>query len=235
MDKTSMINHFAGYLNEVFGIRPESVRPYYSCRVTINRKPASLSLMKYVMPDGYESIGITGAFDNCFTDVPMAELDKLRRRFHKQALINLFWGKHLVETELRANPGAAKVDKSRWRAVLQKLQARTNRQVPVNVTFLEYFKLGKKEWYLFTGDLLYNQDKKSFPTSLNDVEILPAGEPRTKRNLGKLFGEPHQLFVCWGKNDFGRGGRHTIFDRKYALISAVSRQNKLVKDNPWGF
>ena len=227
IDKKNAIPHFKEYLTNVFGTAPTAVSVYYNAKVTIDNRAEQLFLMQYAMPDGYESIGITGYFENHFSDVPLSEIKKMYQKFHKQELVNIYYGKYLVEQELTKNPKANQVNNEKWLELLEKLQLPQNSQVPVNVKFREYFKIGDNQWFIYEGDLLYNDNKENFPQNLNTVEI--KGKSGFGGECGLLFSSGKS------KDGFGRRSNKGILTGKYMLFDLVGAKFKLLKDNPWGF
>jgi hypothetical protein len=231
--KKEAIPHFKAYLKEVYNQDVEELSIYYTGRVTIDNQGTQLFLMHYKLPDGYESIGVTGYFTLHLEDAPMEEINKMYKKYHKQELVNLYHGYYLVEQELLKNPKANQVNEKKWKDFLEKIQAAGNSQVPVNVEFLEYFKLGKKEWYIYKGDLLYNDNKAKFPKDLSHVDLTGVGD----KTSSPYRGERNLIFHSTGKlkDGFGRRAQSSPITGKYPLYDIVGASNKLLKDNPWGF
>lgn len=233
LSKKEAVPHFTDYLTEVYGETPTEVTVYYSANVSIDTLATTLFLMKFTMSNGYESIGITGHFSYHFPDVPFLEIKEMHQKFHKQRLVNIFYGAYLVREELKMNPDANVVNQEKWEELLARLQDENNSQVPVNVEFKEYFKLGKEEFYIYSGDLLYNEDKSNFPTDINKVEMARFNEKKKTAHKG----ETDLIFHTSPspKPSFGRCSKLNPVMGKYVLFGVLGKKHKLLKDNPWGF
>ena len=233
LKKKDAIPHFTKFLIEKFKQEPLEVSVYYTGRVTLDRKPAQLFLMKFKLEDGFESIGITGQFTHILPDISLEEINKMYKRFHKQELVNIFHGCHLAHKELEKNPKANVLDEKRWNETLQKLQDKSNSQIPVNIKNVEYFKIGKDHIFIYDGDLYYNDKKDIFPSDLSNMELISV----SSKEEGDYYGELNMIFTTYHekKPSFGRRDRTAPVKGKYTLYDVLGDDNKLLKDNPWGF
>ena len=226
--KKDAIPYYTRYLEEQYGTEPAEVSVYYSGKVTIDSQPTQLFLMKYKMPDGFESLGVTGFFTRHFPDLTWAEVSKMRKQQHKQKLVNIFYGAYLVDKTLAEDPTANQIEPGVWESYISRIQGNTSGQIPVNVTFKEYFKFNEYEVIIYRGDLYDCRSK--------------AGPPRDPQNVSidkkdGFSGEIDRIFHsapsgnCFG----GRGNPNAPVEGRYKLYSLVGGKNKLLKDNPWGF
>lgn len=233
IQKKDAIAHFTAYLKEFYGNEPTSADLYYTGRVTIDNQPGQLFLISFTMPDGFESIGITGYFTHHFSDISREEIKKMHQKFHKQELVNIYYGWYLVHRQLEQNPEANKVEQKKWQKLLSELQDSEKTQVPVNVELLDYIKMTDEEWFIFTGDLLYNDKKDNFPKDLSSVDLSQASGKEQKEYSGETDLIFHNNGVS--RKGFGRRSRNRAVSGKYPLYATVGNQHKLLKDNPWGF
>jgi hypothetical protein len=231
IDKNNAISHFTTYLKEYYNQEPISVAIYYTAKVSIESQAVNLFLMQFSMPDGYQSIGITGYFTMHLPLVDMAEIKKMYQKFHKQELVNIYYGGYLVEEEKKKNPKATVLNQKTWDERLAKIQNPKNTQIPVNVKVLEYFKYGKDEWFIYEGDLMYNDKKDDFPQDLNNVKVQWSG----KEKKGEYTGETDCVFFTKGNTFGGRSRTNAPVTGKYRIYDIIGSQNKLLKDNAWGF
>ena len=235
--KKDAIPHFTQYITQAMGEAPTEVSVYYTGRVTLNLQATQLFLMKFKMPSGYESIGITGNFTYHLPEVTLDDINKMYKKYHKQELVNIYHGCHLVQETLQKNPKANQVNEEKWQKLLKRLQDPSHSQVPVNVTLKAYFKLDKNEWYIYTGDLLYNDNPGNFPKDLSQVAVLGVREKTKDEN--PLRGELNLIFHTKDSRSkepgFGRGNLQEAVVGKYKLYDVVGNQYKIIKDNPWGF
>jgi hypothetical protein len=231
IDKNNAISYFTAYLKEYYNQEPASVSIYYTAKVSIESQAVNLFLMQFSMPDGYQSIGITGYFTMHLPLVDMAEIKKMYQKFHKQELVNIYYGGYLVEEEKKKNPKATVLNQKTWDERLAKIQNPKNTQIPVNVKVLEYFKYGKDEWFIYEGDLMYNDKKDDFPQDLNNVKVQWSG----KEKKGEYTGEPECVFFTKGATFGGRSKTDAPVTGKYRMYDIIGSQNKLLKDNAWGF
>lgn len=231
INKNNAILHFTKYLKEYYNQEPTSVSIYYTAKVSIESQAVNLFLMQFSMPDGYQNIGITGYFTMHLPLVDMAEIKKMYQKFHKQELVNIYYGGYLVEEEKKKNPKATILNQKMWDERLVKIQSSKNTQIPVNVKVLEYFKYGKDEWVIYEGDLMYNDKKDDFPQDLNNVKVQWGG----KEKKGEYTGEPNCVFFTKGATFGGRSKADAPVVGKYRIYDIIGSQNKLLKDNAWGF
>jgi hypothetical protein len=231
IDKNNAVSHFTSYLKAYYNQDPKSVSIYYTAKVSIQNQAANLFLMQFAMPDGYQSIGITGYFTMHLPLVDMAEIKKMYQKFHKQELVNIYYGGYLVEEEKKKNPKATLLNQKIWDERLAKIQNPKNTQIPVNVKVIEYFKYGKDEWFIYEGDLMYNDNKDEFPEDLNNVKVEWSG----KVKKGEYTGEPDCVFFTKGATFGGRSKTNAPVTGKYRIYDIIGSQNKLLKDNAWGF
>jgi len=231
VDKNNAVSHFTEYLKGYYNQTPKEVSIYYTAKVSIENQAANLYLMQFLMPDGYASIGITGYFTMHLPLVDFAEIKKMYQKFHKQELVNIYHGGYLVEEEKKKNPKATILNQKTWDERLTKIQNPKNSQIPVNVKVLEYFKYKKDEWVIYEGDLLYNEDKKNFPEDLNNVKVQWSGKAKN----GEYTGEPECVFFTAGATFGGRSKSDAPVTGKYRIYDIIGSQNKLLKDNAWGF
>lgn len=230
MKKKEAVPHFTEYLEAEYGESPTEVSVYYTGRVTLDNQPTQLFLMRFKMPNGYESIGITGKFTRHFPDAPWEEINKMYKKHHKQELVNIHHGGYLVDRALAKNPNANKIPDGLWESFVEKIQARKQSQIPVNIEFQEYFEMKGLKRVIYTGDLLYNRDTDGFPEDLDNVDVGLDGDTsfRGERNL-IFHADPRY-------SDFGgRGSRNGPVVGKYKLYDVVGGKFKIMKDNPWGF
>ena len=234
VDKKAAIPHFTDYLTQYYGVAPTEVTIYYTGNVTIDSTATKLFLMRFTMPDGYESIGITGYFTRHFDNIDCADIKKMYQKHHKQELVNFYYGAYLVEKVMQENPKSTEVDTAKWNDLLARLQAPTKTQIPVNVQFLKYFKYdNENEWYFYTGDLLYNDKPEMLPKDLTNVEVLSVHD----KKIGDFSGELNRLFFTKESPtpSFGRQNPDEPVESKNLLAVRIGKMNKLLKDNPWGF
>ncbi|MEY4905132.1 MAG: hypothetical protein RLZZ292_2947 [Bacteroidota bacterium] len=234
IDKKGAIPHFTDYLTQHYGVAPSEVSIYYTASVTIDNTATKLFLMRFAMPDGYESLGITGYFTHHFADVDWADVKGMHQRNHKQELINIYYGWYLIDKYDRENPNKPKFDAADWQLCLAKLQDLKNSQIPVNVQFKDALFYENQWHYAYTGDLFYN--KKSlevFPPDFPDVDVLSVYDKRVSEYRGEL----NRLFSTLHieKPGFGREDPTPSLNTKCFWARWIGRSNKLVKDNPWGF
>ncbi len=233
IDKKAAIPHFTAYLTEFYGVEPTEVSVYYTASVTIKNAGRKLFLMRFTMPDGYESLGITGYFTLHFADVDWSDIRGMYQRNHKQELINIFHGAYLL-AEYKAKEGTPQLyDEADWLVFLAKLQDPTRTQIPVNVVFKDCLWYNDLWHYTYLGDLLYNEKSTVFPADLSNVPVLSV---RDKNNTG-YHGELNCLFssVHTATPNFGRQSPAPSLSTKHLWEEFIGKQNKLVKDNPWGF
>ena len=227
ISKKEAVPHFTQYLTETYGTAPETVAVYYRAAVTVDNRGTELFLMHFRMPDGYESIGITGCFTHHFPDITMQHVKDMHRRFHKQQLINTYHGWYRVSKTLENNPAANRFDEAEWKELLARLQKPEKTQVPVNVRFKESFRMDDYTVYIYRGDLLYNK-AETFPKDLSNVSL---------QETGPHYGETGLLFttVHGEEPSFGRRSDKPAVDTTLVLYDIIGRRNKLLKDNAWGF
>jgi hypothetical protein len=229
--KKDAVPHFAAYLTEQYKQPPCEVSVYYTARVNIDGQATQLFLMKFKLPKGFESIGITGHLTDHLPDVDIDEINRMHKKHHKQKLVNLFYGKHLIGQLLKKKPDANRKQPAVWKALLAKLQAPTQSQIPVQVELVDQLQVGKKVHFLYEADLLYNRDPKNLPKNINKIEI---GGLAPKE--GEFPGEQHLLMnSSTHAAGFGRMSRSEPVVAKYRLCHIVGSDKKLLKDNPWGF
>lgn len=232
IDKKEAIPHFTAYLKQFYGNEPIEVSIYYSANVTIDSNGTKLFLMYFKMPDGYESLGITGHFTHHFTQINMDDVRKMYQKHHKQELINIYYGWYLIEKH-KQNNASPDFDASDWELCLSKLQHPSKTQIPVNVKLKEALFYNNQWHYAYTGDLYYNDKPENFPQDLQNVPVLAVSD----KNKGEYRGELNRLFstIHVEKPSFGRTDTTPSVDTKCFFERWIGRQNKLVKDNPWGF
>jgi hypothetical protein len=234
IDKKNAVPHFTDYLTKYYKVAPSEVSIYYTANVTIKNTATKLFLMKFIMPDGYESLGITGYFTHNLEDVDWADIKNMYQKHHKQELINIYYGWYLVTEDALKNPRKNEFEEDKWLELLAKLQDKKNTQIPVNVKFKACFFYKGLPHYTYMGDLLYNEKTTIYPTDLSNVPVLGV---RDKGNSGYI-GELNCLFSSVytnGKPHFGRQSPKSSIDTKRLWERFIGRNNKLVKDNPWGF
>ncbi|WP_420573700.1 DMP19 family protein [Kordia sp.] len=234
MKKKEAIPHFTNFLLETYKQEPTEVSVYYTGRVTLDRQPTQLFLMKFKMPDGYESIGITGNFTYVLPEISMEDINRMYKRFHKQELVNIFHGCHLAHQELEKNANAAILDEKKWKETLKKLQDKSNSQIPVNIKNIRYFEIGNDCIFIYDGDLFYNSDKVPFPSDISNLEL---SSVVSKEKKGNYTGELNMTFMTFYSDNpsFGRMDRSAPVKGKYTLYDVLGDKNKLLKDNAWGF
>ncbi len=232
IEKKNAIPEFTKYISEVTGEVPESVTIYYSANVTIENSGTKLFLMKFKMPNGYESLGITGYFTHHFPDVNFTHIKKMHQRNHKQELINLFYGWYLYNQETPKNTDLHKFQKLEWAETLQNLQDPKRTQIPVNVKFLDCLQYKENLYFKYSGDLYYNQSLP-FPDDLSKLPMLSV----TDKKSGGYRGELNLVFTTLynSKPQFGRRILDDSIENLCFWFDLIGRQNKLLKDNPWGF
>lgn len=233
VDKKEAIPHFTTYLTQYYGLAPNEVSIYYSANVTIEAAAAKLFLMRFTMPDGYEGLGITGYFTHHFPQIDWDDVKKMYQKHHKQELINIYNGWYLIDQYKQKNPSLPEFSPTDWEGCLSKLQNPKNTQIPVNVSLKSSLFYNNQWYYAYTGDLYYNDKPELFPTDLSNVPVLAVSDKRE----GKYRGELDRLFSTLHveKPGFGRGDTQPSVDSKCFFERWIGRQNKLVKDNPWGF
>lgn len=221
------VEHFAEYLTHTYHVAPEEVSIYYTGRVTIENQGTQLFLMYYKMPDGWESIGITGYFTHHFENISLQEINQMYKKYHKQELVNIYHGWYLVNKALLKDPTIFEVDAAEWQTAIKTLQKPGDGQVPVNVHLVQGLRFGGEQWYLYEGDLYYHRKEKE----------LPEGYPNAV-NMEQVAGEKNLLFSVRASDlpDFGgRMARHKPVTSKLRVYDIVGSKYKLLKDNAWGF
>jgi hypothetical protein len=234
IDKKAAIPHFSNYLVGYYGVAPAEISIYYTATVTIENKATKLFLMYFKMPNGYESLGVTGYFTHNFEDVDWADIKKMYQKHHKQELINIYYGWYLIAKDRVKNKYKPEFDEHKWESFLKKLQDPKKTQIPVNVKFKNCFFYNNVAHYTYTGDLLYHEKTTIFPTDLSNVRVLGV---RDKENSG-YSGELNLLFSSVDNQEtanFGRQSPDISIDTKRLWERFVGRKNKIIKDNPWGF
>jgi hypothetical protein len=233
IDKKGATPHFTDYLTQYYGIAPSEVSIYYTANVTIDNTATKLFLMRFVMPDGYESLGITGYFTHHFADVDWADIKGMYQSHHKQELVNIYHGWYLLDIALRKNPTIHDLNEADWQDFLSKVQTPKNTKIPVNVAYKASLVYNSVYMYQFTGDFLYNEVGSTIlPDNLNNVLILGDDEKgdgyRGERDL--VFTSANVATPGVGKQSQAVSVENKCFWARW-----VGRSNKLVKDNPWGF
>lgn len=233
VDKKEAIPHFTAYLTQYYGLAPKEVSIYYSANVTIEASATKLFLMRFTMPDGYEGLGITGYFTHHFAQIDWNDVKKMYQKHHKQELINIYYGWYLIHQYKQNNPSLPEFNPTDWEECLSKLQAPQKTQIPVNVRLKDSLFYQNQWYYAYTGDLYYNDKPDIFPADLANVPVLAVSDKRE----GKYRGELNRLFSTLHveKPGFGRSNTEPSVDTKCFFERWIGRQNKLVKDNPWGF
>ncbi|MCT4613636.1 MAG: DMP19 family protein [Marinifilaceae bacterium] len=224
--------YFSKYLQETLGKEPEECSVYYGVKVTLNKQATDLFLMKFKMPDGYESIGIAGELTYILQSLNMEEINRMHKKHHKQELVNLYYGYHLAQEELKKNPEALKPQPEKWAETLAKLQDPQNSQIPVNVELKETFQYEKDTFFTFSGDLLYNDEIEEKLSDYTHIELRGVNEKSDLRYKGEKNLTMRTQYA--DKPEFNRmfGGRALS---QFAIYKRLVRGKKLVKDNPWGF
>lgn len=224
--KKEAIPYFTNYLKETFKQEPEEVSIYYTGRVTVDNQATQLFLMKFKLPDGWESLGITGYFTHAFENMDWAEVNQMYKRYHKQELVNLYHGWYLVNKAYQKDSTIFEVDEADWKATLAQVQDPQNTQIPVNIGAVRGLRYGNDQWYIYEGDLYYTQKGKALPADLNAVD------------MSKESGESDILFstqVADLPSFGGRMSRENPVMAQYRHYGVIGNKHKLLKDNPWGF
>ncbi len=222
------VQHFTNYLTHAYHQAPDEVRIYYTGRVAVDNQATQLFLMHYKMPDGWESIGITGHFTHHFEDVSLEEINKMYKKYHKQELVNLYHGWYLIQQAELADPTIFEVDKEQWQQVVAHIQAPSHTQIPINVQLLGALRYQGEQWFYYEGDLYYHDDKNPLPEDFPNTAV---DDPAFK-------GERNLLFKTNTKHLPSFGGRMTRYEpvyHKHIPQELIGQQYKLLKDNPWGF
>lgn len=225
--KKDAISYFSKYLEEQYKTAPEEVSIYYTARVTIDSQPTQLFLMRYRMPKGFESVGVTGHFTLHFPKLTFAEVSKMHQQHHKQKLVNAYYGAYLVEKTLADDRSAADMEPGLWDSFLRTVQSPTNDQIPVNVTFQDYLKMTDYEIVVYSGDLLYARSGTEPPKNPQKVSTDPKDGFAGETNL-VFHANPR------GQSFGGRARKGDPLDGAYRLFASVGSKFKLLKDNPWG-
>ncbi len=233
INKKDAIPHFTQYLKDCYQTDPLEVSIYYSAKVTIDNIGTNLFLMAFKMPDGFESIGISGHFTHHFNDIHLSEINKMYKKHHKQELINFYHGWYLLENELKINPKAKELDEDLWLKTLNKLHLKSNTQIPVNVKLIDYVKYKGDNIYIYSGDLMYNEKSTIFPEDLSNVNIKSVRDKT--HQIGEPYGELNLIFNTFNEGSFGRRSAEEAIFGTHTLISVIGKGNKIIKDNPWGF
>ncbi|MGH1338921.1 MAG: DMP19 family protein [Aureispira sp.] len=225
--RKNAIQHFTQYLTDAYKLTPVEVSIYYTGRVTVENQATQLFLMRYKMPDGWESIGITGYFTHHFAHVSWEEINKMYKKYHKQELVNIYHGWYLVHKALLQDPTIFEVEATKWQQALQQLQQPDDSQVPVNISLVGGLRFEGTQWYFYEGDLYYHSNKTP----------LPEGYPNAV-DMTKVAGESNLLFSVQEAdlpNFGGRMARHTPVTSKLRAYDVIGSKYKVLKDNPWGF
>ncbi|MCP4441350.1 MAG: DMP19 family protein [Aureispira sp.] len=204
ISKKEAIPYFTNYLSKIYGLAPEFVKIYYTANVNINNIGTNLFLMHYKMPNGFESIGITGHFTHHFTEITLEDIKTIPKTRHKEALINTYYGWYIIDQELLNNPKATSLDETKWKKYLAKVQSPKKNQIPVNVKLLAYFKekSTKQTRFYFTCDMV--EDNKEYLTAtFEDVEVVEKKYPRPKKLPEACIGFLNQLI--WSNGKVGDG------------------------------
>jgi hypothetical protein len=140
-------------------------------------------LIRFKMADGYESVGFTGPVTWAFFQLPMSEIGRLRKGTRLRDLTDLFAGWYLGFLTVQQDAKAAVYDPTELAARIGHLQRRTERQIPVNLVFKDYLRIGKETLWVLEGDLLYNEKTTVLPAEgeLKGIEIIFAGAKEKKR------------------------------------------------------
>lgn len=221
------IQQFTDYLTHAYHETPEEVSIYYTGRVTIENQATQLFLMRYKMPTGWESIGITGYFTHHFEQISWKEINKMYKKYHKQELVNIYHGWYLVNKAQLKDPTILDVDPALWQETLKILQEPKDSQTPVNVSLVGGLCYEGEQWYFYEGDLYYNRKGKALPEGYpNAVDMETAAGEKNK-----LFSTQTSALPNFG----GRMDRHAPVTSKLRAYEVIGKKYKLLKDNNWGF
>jgi hypothetical protein len=180
-------------------------------------------LVRFKMADGYESVGFTGPVTWAFFELPMAEIERLRKSTRLRDLIDLYAGWCLAFATVQQDPKSTEHDPAELQARIAHLQRRTERQIPVNLTFKEYLKVGKETLWVLEGDLLYNEKSTVLPPEgeLSGIEVASVFDKKKAPYMGELG----LYFYLWKSKTkgFGRGSRTEALTGLFPIYCFVGR------------
>mgnify|MGYP000904731825 CR=1 FL=1 len=180
-------------------------------------------LIRFKMADGYESVGFTGPVTWAFFQLPMSEIGRLRKGTRLRDLTDLFAGWYLGFLTVQQDAKAAVYDPTELAARIGHLQRRTERQIPVNLVFKDYLRIGKETLWVLEGDLLYNEKTTVLPAEgeLKGIEIIFAGAKKKAPHMG----EPGMYFYLWKSTTkgFGRGSCSEPLESLFPLYCFIGR------------
>lgn len=165
ISKKEAIPHFTQYLTDFFKTPPQEVSVYYTAKATIDLNNVELFLMKFVMPDGTDGMGITGYFTHLLDKLSLADIKTMYQKWHKQELVNIYYAYYLVEKAKVENTENQQVDESKWAAICVQLN------VPI-ATVLDYIKLGGREYYVHDSADIAKNPVDSLGQFKNNVSLI---------------------------------------------------------------
>ena len=180
MRKKEAIPHFTQYLTDFFKTPPQEVSVYYTAKATIDLNNVELFLMKYVMPDGTDGMGITGYFTHVLDKLSLADIKTMYQKWHKQELVNLYYAYYLVEKAKAENSENQQVDASKWAAICAKLNA------PVSEV-LDYVRVGEREYYVHNNAKITPNPFDSLGEYKNTVSLV-------SDNIEDILAEKYPLY-----------------------------------------
>lgn len=75
-----------------FGVEPAECEVYYRRALATEAGSEPCFLVRYRMPDGYESLGFVGPTAWSFVDLPLAEIEQIPQRWRQRRMLNLYVG-----------------------------------------------------------------------------------------------------------------------------------------------
>jgi hypothetical protein len=180
-------------------------------------------LVRFKMADGYESVAFTGPVTWAFFELPMEEIALLRKGTRLRDLTDLFFGWYLAFATVQQDPKAAEHDPAELEARIAHLQRRTERQIPVNLAFKQYMRVGKETLWVLEGDLLYNEKTTVLPPEGELAGIALTSVFGKKK--GPYMGEPELHFYLWKSKTkgFGRGSRSEPLTGRFPMYCFIGR------------
>ncbi|MCP4441351.1 MAG: hypothetical protein GY810_20790 [Aureispira sp.] len=198
LKKTEAIEQFIDYLEQYYGSKPVEISSYYAIDGTVDFQNTKVYLIQFKMPNGFESIGVTGPYTHHFEDLTMSDIKRMYKKTHKKKLQTLYYGWYLSHKELQKNASASKLTETTWEDTLTKLQDLKKSQIPVNTTPLDtYFNLGGEHFFIFKGNLLYNSKELDLPEDLNNIEGVMGWRTAKAKGITDYYKGEDNLIFCY--------------------------------------
>ena len=164
-----------------FGERPAD------CEVVFQKKlpwfgggPEICFLVRYRMRDRKEFIGFTGPITWSFLGVPMSEVDAVASSSRYQALVNLYYGWYAAFASAQRKGAPPKPNQKKLAGMIRTYQRGPGHLIPVNLKLRDYAKIGRNEYHVLEGSVVYADDSDiPLPKrgKLEGIEIAAKGQP----------------------------------------------------------